>query len=156
MGSNESKGASKKSKSKTSTQVPVNAATDNSSSANNQIAKKPAELSVIDYEFLEGQTGLLRSDIKSLFDKFNTNNPDGKLNRKEFVQLYAALRPEPPDILDEISEHVFRCFDSDHNGSISFNEFLIAYALTSRGFAITNLFHFIYLVNCLEKIKRSG
>jgi hypothetical protein len=133
MGSNESKGATKKSKSKSSQEPATISSTAEEKS--NQTVKRSAELSVADIEFLEAQTGLLRSDIKSIFDKFNLNNPDDKLDKKEFVRLYESLRPEPHDILDEISEHVFRCFDSDQNGSISFNEFLIAYALTSRGFS---------------------
>ena len=74
---------------------------------------------------MTSQTGLPRADIKNIFDQFNANNPDGKLDKKEFVRLYDLLRPEPPELLDEISEFVFRAFDSDKNGSISFNEFIV-------------------------------
>jgi Ca2+-binding EF-hand superfamily protein len=96
-------------------------------------SNKPAELTKKDYDFLVQQTGLQKPEIKAVFDKFNANNPDGKLDKKEFVRLYDELRPEPPEVLDEISEYVFRAFDSDHNGFISFNEFMVAYAMTSRG-----------------------
>ena len=68
-----------------------------------------------------------------MLEKFNTNNPDGKMDKKEFARLYNELRPEPRELIDEIADYVFRGFDADNNGSISFNEFLIAYALTSRG-----------------------
>lgn len=86
-----------------------------------------------DYKFLTQQTGLDRVIIKTMFDKFMNNNPDGQLDRKEFVRLYSEIRPEAPEYLDEISEFVFRVFDVDKSGSISFHEFLVAYALTSRG-----------------------
>lgn len=79
---------------------------------------KVTELSKKDYEFLVQQTGLQKPEIKAVFDKFNANNPDGKLDKQEFARLYDELRPEPPEVLDEISNYVFRCFDSDHNGKI--------------------------------------
>lgn len=91
------------------------------------------DLSEKDYKFLTTQTGYTKDEIKNIFNKFNENNPDGLLDKKEFIRLYGELRPEQPELLDEISIYVFRCFDSDHNGSISFNEFLTAYAITSRG-----------------------
>lgn len=126
MGSKESK--SKQSSSKTTQEEKNNPNKETIREA------KPADLTEKDYEFLSSQTGILRADIKSILDKFNENNPDAKLNKKEFIRLYQELRPEPENILDEISEHVFRCFDTDQNGYISFYEFLIAYALTSRGY----------------------
>ena len=55
------------------------------------------------------------------------------MDKGAFVALYTSLRYEAPERLDEISEFVFRCFDEDKNGYISFNEFMLAYALTSRG-----------------------
>jgi hypothetical protein len=54
-------------------------------------AKQP-ELDENAYQFLTAQTGLSRTDIKSVFDKFSLNNPDGKLDRQEFVRLYNSLR----------------------------------------------------------------
>jgi hypothetical protein len=92
---------------------------------NINIQPRPTELSEADYTFLASQTGMNRQDIKQAFDKFNTNNPDGRLDRKEFVNLYISLRPESPERLDEISEFVFRAFDTDKNGYLTFNEFMV-------------------------------
>ena len=97
-------------------------------------APKAPELTKKDYDFLTKQTGLPKEEVKKIFDKFNANNPDGKLDKKEFVRLYDELRSEPPEVLDEISVYVFDAFDKDNNGSITFNEFMVAYALTSRGY----------------------
>jgi Ca2+-binding EF-hand superfamily protein len=47
--------------------------------------------------------------------------------------LYTSLRPEPPEKLEKISFEVFRCFDIDKNGYVSFEEFLLAFAATSQG-----------------------
>jgi hypothetical protein len=67
------------------------------------IPQKKPELTETDYNFLTSQTGMSRPDIKLIFDQFNQNNPDGKLDRNEFTRLYNTLRPEPPGImLDKI------------------------------------------------------
>ena len=60
--------------------------------------------------------------MEYLFNDFNLSNLKDK---KEFVNLYDKLRPEPADKLDEISEFVFRAFDSDKNGFLSFTEFIV-------------------------------
>ena len=85
-------------------------------------------LSEADYSFLTSQTGFTRAEIKHLYDQFMDNNADGKLDKQEFVRLYSKLRPEPPELLDEISIFIFRAFDDDNNGYITFNEFMIGYA----------------------------
>ena len=77
---------------------------------------KSSDLTDADYQFLISQTGLPKNDIQILFDKFMSNNPDAKLDKKEFVQLYTQLRPENDQNLDEISEFVFRAFDSGNSG----------------------------------------
>ena len=64
-------------------------------------------------------------DIKELFDKFMAGNPDGQLDRKEFAKLYSSLRYESPELLDEITEFIFKAFDADKSGTISFAEFLV-------------------------------
>jgi Ca2+-binding EF-hand superfamily protein len=71
--------------------------------------------------------------VEELFAKFSANNPDGKLDKDEFVRLYTSLRPEKPERLDEISVQIFRAFDRNGDNSITFSEFLVSYALTARG-----------------------
>jgi Ca2+-binding EF-hand superfamily protein len=68
-----------------------------------------------------------------MHEQFMRNNPDGNLDKTEFVRLYITLEPEEPSKLDEIAVNVFKAFDKDNNGTINFNEFMVAYALTSRG-----------------------
>jgi len=97
------------------------------------VSKKPSELTSKDYKFLTTQTGMTKASIDDLFNKFNSNNPDGVLDKREFTKLYTELRPEPAEQIDEIASYVFEAFDTDHNGTVSFNEFLVAYAMTSRG-----------------------
>lgn len=96
---------------------------------NNLPPKHPHDLTESDYAFLIMQTGQTRSDIKQIFDQFMANNPDGKLDKREFVRLYANLRPEPTELLDEISESIFRAFDVDGNGN-SRSQFFLIYSFT--------------------------
>ncbi len=97
------------------------------------VAKKPAKLTSKDYKFLTKQTGMTKEQIDGIFAKFNNNNDDAALNKQEFTKLYMELRPEPAEQIDEIASYVFNAFDTDNNGSVSLNEFLVAYAMTSRG-----------------------
>ena len=87
--------------------------------------KKPAKLDSKDIKFLSKQTGMSKQDIEAFFVKFSENNPDGVLDKKEFVQLYEQLRSEPRDKIDEIAVHIFDAFDQDTNGTINFTEFLV-------------------------------
>ena len=106
-----------------------------------------------DYEFLISLTGLTKKEIKESFELFKIDNPDLRLNKNEFINLYDKFKPEQAEAVNQIAEHAFRAFDYDKNGSITFSEFLvnlflifksnflnyiinwlkIAYALTSSG-----------------------
>ncbi len=97
------------------------------------VTKKPPKLSSKDYKFLTKQTGLTKDQINEIFAKFVEGNADAALDKTEFTRLYAKLRPEPAEAIDEIASYVFEAFDTDNNGTVNFNEFLVAYALTSRG-----------------------
>ena len=77
--------------------------------------------------------GLSSDEIHAWHEKFFTDNPDGRLDRTEFRQLFRLLRQEPPERLDHICDHVFRAFDVDCNGYVEFGEFLLGFAICSRG-----------------------
>ncbi|CAF0713647.1 unnamed protein product [Brachionus calyciflorus] len=88
-----------------------------------------------DYDFLAYQTGMVKSQIREIFEKFLENHPDGRMNRSEFCQLYLELRKEAPEIILGLSENVFRALGiKDLEADlVSLREFFITYALTSRG-----------------------
>ena len=69
--------------------------------------------------------GFSRDEIKRIFDQFMANNPDGKLDKREFIAFYSKIRAEPVERLDEICDFVFRAFDSDNNGYLTFSEFMV-------------------------------
>ena len=89
--------------------------------------KSPKKLCSKDISFLTKQTGMNKEEILVFFEKFIANNPDGFLNKKEFAALYESLRPETMNLIDDLVEHIFKAFDADSNGKISFKEFLVSF-----------------------------
>ena len=77
--------------------------------------------------------GLTPDEIRTWHDKFFYDNPDGRLDKTEFRRLFRLLRQEPPERLENICDHVFRAFDVDGNGYVEFGEFLLGFAICSRG-----------------------
>jgi len=104
-----------------------------------KVPDKPLELNKKDIEILTKNTGLTKEQIQGHFKAFLANNPDGKLDRAEFSKLYPQFRGEAVANLDEIANFIFTGFDSDNNGFLTFNEFLIGYVLTSKGDLTTKL-----------------
>ena len=70
--------------------------------------KAATNLNDKDLKFLMDKTGMTKDQVNALFAKFNQDNPDGKLDRAEFMKLYPTLRYEPIQNLDEITNMVFR------------------------------------------------
>jgi Ca2+-binding EF-hand superfamily protein len=94
---------------------------------------KSPKLDDRDFSFLTEHTGKSREEVQNIFDKYNLNKPDAKIDKDGFINIYQELHPESKDHVRDVAEHVFRAFDSECSGYISFNEFLVAYALTNRG-----------------------
>ena len=87
------------------------------------------------------------NEIEILYDKFMLDNPSGQLNREKFVEFYTSLRHESHDSLQKITQFIFNSFDLDQSGTISFNEFIIGYGLTSKNCVY---FNFIFVVKGLK------
>jgi Ca2+-binding EF-hand superfamily protein len=87
-----------------------------------------------DYEILIYHTGMDQREIKRIIDEFLRNHPNGKMNRKEFCDLYTSLRTETPEIVNGLSESIFKALDATKaDDLISLYEFLIVFVLTSPG-----------------------
>lgn len=77
--------------------------------------------------------GLSSHEIVGWHEKFFRANPDGRLDRLEFRKFYRLLRNEAPERLNDMCDHIFRAFDVDGNGYVEFGEFLLGFAICSRG-----------------------
>ena len=88
-----------------------------------------------DLNIFSTHTGIDKRDVKRIFDEHLEQNPDGKMDRKTFCELYHALLQKEVDYVDNLSKNVFKALgvkDLDVD-QITFNEFLATFILTSRG-----------------------
>lgn len=99
-----------------------------------QINTNDLKLSETDLNTLVAETGLSRSQVLEIYTKFlKEADPNGELNLDHFLDLYHSITENPPEYLEENAEFIFDQFDKDHNGKVSFREFLNAFILTSPG-----------------------
>ena len=84
-------------------------------------------------EFLKSYTSYDEATIKEMHKSFIIDCPTGQLTPDKFIDLYKMFiwRGDA----EQYCEHVFRTFDTDQNGVIDFEEFLLAMYVTSAGTA---------------------
>ena len=80
---------------------------------------------------LQRATHFDRKEIQSWHRSFCRECPTGALSRPAFHQLYRDFFPfgDPTRFADL----VFRLFDADGSGDLSFGEYLVALSVASRG-----------------------
>ena len=84
-----------------------------------------------DLEFLKIHTGCDEKTIKRMYKEFKKKSKRGNLSPALFYDMYVKLCPH--ENAKEFCNHVFRTFDADNNGYVSFNEFLLAVTISSSG-----------------------
>ena len=84
-------------------------------------------------EFLKSYTRYDEDTIKEFHKSFIKEFPTGQLTRDKFIDLYKMFIWRGH--AEQYCEHVFRTFDTDQNGVIDFEEFLLAMYVTSAGTA---------------------
>lgn len=92
-------------------------------------------LSEPDYKYIVEQTGLSRSEIKSIYQDFVKESVNGELDLEGFIDFYSSLSTDRlvKEFLKNNAQFIFDTFDKDHNGRVSFREFMCAYVLTTPG-----------------------
>lgn len=103
------------------------------SSSNQNLEHAASELNDIDLKCLEENSGIAKCELNNIYHKFMRESLNSELDLDRFVLLYRSLTDNPPDFLDENPQFIFDTFDKDHNGKVSFREFVYAYALTFAG-----------------------
>ena len=84
------------------------------------------DMSDSDYKNIKDKFGLNVEEVNIIRKKYKKTKVDG-LNIEEFIQLYANLKSVKPEILKDIAEHVFNCFDENKNGLITYDEFIVTF-----------------------------
>ncbi|CAF0909997.1 unnamed protein product [Adineta ricciae] len=106
---------------------------------NHQAHQLEEDLSLNDYRYLMKQTHLTPHVIQGWYREFLSICPTGQLNKQQFIKFYNQLENSSTKNVEKIAEDVFQAFDRNGNNRIDFNEFLIAYALTSIGDPVEKL-----------------
>ncbi|CAF3868766.1 unnamed protein product [Rotaria sp. Silwood2] len=71
------------------------------------------------------------TEIREWHEGFIRDCPNGRLDKKKFVQIYQQFYPTGK--ADNYCKYAFSTFDTNNDGKIDFQEFLIAIAATSQG-----------------------
>ncbi|CAF0951848.1 unnamed protein product [Adineta ricciae] len=115
-----------------------------------------------DFVCIDGCLGIPRATVERLYQEFvATTGKDNRMDKKEFRRLYKELYlnaktgPSVPAVitdhdLDKISDRVFKAFDADGTGKLTFEEFVNAYLLLSRNesdSAVTTRDRFSYILD---------
>jgi Ca2+-binding EF-hand superfamily protein len=90
-----------------------------------------SSLSPAEFDALMRDTKFTSAEINDWYQKFRKDFPRGNIRPYEFKVVYRSMFPEGN--ADEFCEHIFRCYDIDGNGTISFREFITTLHVASRG-----------------------
>merc|ERR550519_483310 len=99
--------------------------------------KKPKTLSEEEIVHLTTYTSLTREEVEKNFVSFLENHPDGKLTKTTFRQLAKSAFPAVNS--EKLCDHIFKLYDTDNNGKINFQEFLLVLYVASAGTPEENL-----------------
>ncbi|CAF1313031.1 unnamed protein product [Rotaria magnacalcarata] len=99
----------------------------------NKSTKKgaPQQLTPQQISMFTATTEFNEKQIRDWHAEFIRDYPNGKLSKKQFINMYSHFYPGKN--ADAFSKLAFSTFDSNHDGTIDFYEFILAVAATSQG-----------------------
>ncbi|XP_077355243.1 Kv channel-interacting protein 4 isoform X2 [Festucalex cinctus] len=80
---------------------------------------------------LEAQTRFSRKELQILYRGFKNECPSGVVNEETFKDIYAQFFPQGD--ASTYAHFLFNAFDTDHNGSVSFEDFVTGLSILLRG-----------------------
>lgn len=92
---------------------------------------KGTKLSREELKELKDNTYFNKKELQSWYIDFMTDCPSGYLTEQDFAQIYQQFFPlgDP----EKFATFIFKVFDQNSDGCISFKEFVTALSITSRG-----------------------
>ncbi|CAF0894952.1 unnamed protein product [Adineta steineri] len=93
--------------------------------------KDPTILTDEDIKTLKLNTQYTEEEIQAWHSGFLKDCPSGKLDKKQFLNVYKKFYPEGK--ADKYCNFVFKAFDTDNNNWIDFTEFLLAVGVSQHG-----------------------
>jgi len=80
---------------------------------------------------LSKTSGMDEAEVRSSFDQFVTEHPNGKMKKKDFREMMEKALPAKDAA--KMDDHVFRIYDKNNDGVIDFVEFMVVYHIMSEG-----------------------
>ncbi|KPP62382.1 Kv channel-interacting protein 4-like, partial [Scleropages formosus] len=82
-------------------------------------------------EKLEAQTRFSKKELQILYRGFKNECPSGVVNEETFKSIYSQFFPQGD--ASRYAHFLFNAFDTDHNGSVSFEDFVLGLSTLLRG-----------------------
>ncbi|XP_063269659.1 Kv channel-interacting protein 1 isoform X2 [Prinia subflava] len=82
-------------------------------------------------EQLEAQTNFTKRELQVLYRGFKNECPSGVVNEETFKQIYAQFFPHGDASM--YAHYLFNAFDTAQNGSVKFEDFVMALSILLRG-----------------------
>ena len=76
-------------------------------------------------------SGMSENDVKTAFDSFVAEHPNGKMKPKDFRQIMSSALPKKD--ASKMEKHVFRIYDANNDGHVDFVEFMVVYTIMAGG-----------------------
>ncbi|XP_033869114.2 Kv channel-interacting protein 4 isoform X1 [Acipenser ruthenus] len=80
---------------------------------------------------LEAQTRFTKKELQILYRGFKNECPSGVVNEETFKAIYSQFFPQGDSTT--YAHFLFNAFDTDHNGSVSFEDFVSGLSILLRG-----------------------
>merc|ERR1711874_528669 len=85
-------------------------------------------------------SGMDMDTVNKHCSEFLKDHPKGRMTRSEFTKFAnIALKNTNKIDMKEMADHIFRMYDTDQNGYVTFIEFMVVYNLINNGTAEQNL-----------------
>ena len=79
-----------------------------------------------------------RQELKRWYHRFKRDYPSGEMQKEQFYDLFSKISSSK-ELNEPAVDHLFRLFDHDHDGSVSFTELMSTLSVTSSGSVKENI-----------------
>ncbi|CAF1431271.1 unnamed protein product [Adineta steineri] len=101
---------------------------DDASKKQKSAALRDAEIAV-----LKANSNLSEKEIQELYDEFKELDASGtgRMNKEQFIKFYTQIAGSDNELV-LVADNVFAVFDTNHDGTIDFSEFVLAEAIGNK------------------------